>query len=125
MIKFTRRGDFSKLNSYLQKRISKDKRTVFDKYGQMGVNALKEATPKDTGKTSESWSYDVIVTDSRISITWSNSNFNNGVPIAVVLQYGHATGSGGWVEGIDYINPALRPVFDKILEKVRKETSEV
>lgn len=125
MIKFTRRGDFSKLNSYLQKRLSKDKRTKFDKYGQMGVNALREATPKDTGKTSESWSYDIIVTDSRISITWSNSNFNDGVPIAVVLQYGHVTGSGGWVEGIDYINPALRPVFDKILEKVRKETTEV
>ena len=125
MIKFTKRGDFSKLSSYLQKRLSNDKRTKFDKYGRMGVEALREATPKDTGRTSESWSYDIMADDSRISITWSNSNFNNGVPIAVVLQYGHATSSGGWVEGRDYINPALQPVFDKILEKLRKETSEV
>ena len=124
MVKFTQKGDFSKLNAYLQKQIKRQHTSLLDRYGKMGVDALRDATPKDTGKTSESWYYDTMVTDNRITITWSNSNFNNGVPIAVILQYGHATGNGGWVEGRDYINPAMRPVFDKIAQDLWKEITE-
>ena len=125
MIKFTQRGDFSKLNKYLQKQIKKDKWTILDRYGKIGVDALREATPKDTGLTSESWDYKYVVTDNRVTLSWQNSNFNKGVPIAVILQYGHATGNGGWVEGRDYINPAMQPIFDKIAQDLWKEMSEV
>jgi len=125
MIKFTQKGDFSKLNSYFQKTLQKIHASKLDYYGKLGVDALREATPKDTGKTSESWSYNYVISNGRIELSWSNSNFNKGVPIAVVLQYGHATGTGGWVEGIDYINPAMRPVFDKIAKDLWKEITEV
>lgn len=89
----------------------------------MGVEALAQATPVKTGKTASSWSYDLIKTNSGYELVFSNSNFNNGVPIAVILQYGHGTGTGGWVEGRDYINPALQPVFDKIAKTVWLEVT--
>lgn len=125
MIKFHQRGDFSKLNSYFQKLSRRKQFDMLDKYGRLGVEALKESTPKDTGKTSESWTYTTSITDKSISISWNNTNRVNGVPIAIILQYGHATGNGGWVEGRDYINPALRPVFDKMTEELWKEMTEV
>ena len=108
MVRFTQKGDFSKLSAYLQKQTKKQHTSVLDRYGKMGVDALANATPKDTGKTASSWYYDTMVTDNKITITWSNSNFNNGVPIAVILQYGHATGNGGWVEGRDYQRGSAR-----------------
>jgi len=116
MIKITHRGDFRKLNSYFQRQLQKRHISKLDSYGKRGVEALQKATPKDTGKTADSWRYDYRITDESISLTWYNDNYNNGVPIAIILQYGHATGTGGWVEGRDYINPAMQPIFDKIAE---------
>ena len=125
MIKFIQKGDFSKVRKYLEKQSCITKRTRLDYYGKLGVDALREATPKDTGLTSESWSYETMIADYGMRIAWSNSKFNKGVPMAVVLQYGHGTGTGGWVEGRDYINPAMRPIFDKIAEDLWKEMTKV
>lgn len=125
MIKFTQKGDFSKLESYLKKQAKHNKINILEQYGKMGVAALREATPVDTGKTASSWSYSIKQTSKSASITWSNSNVQNGVPIAIILQYGHATGNGGWVEGRDYINPAIKPIFDKMTEELWKEITEV
>ncbi len=125
MIEFSQKGDFSKLNSFLEKSKNLIKIGDLDKYGREGVQALREATPKDTGLTSESWSYDIIRTKNRVSITFTNSNIQNGVPIAVILQYGHGTGWGGYVQGRDYINPAIRPIFDKIADSAWKEVTKV
>lgn len=125
MIEFSQKGDFSKLNSFLEKSKNLIKIGDLDKYGREGVQALQEATPKDTGLTSESWSYDIKRTKNRVSITFTNSNIQNGVPIAVILQYGHGTGWGGYVQGRDYINPAIRPIFDKIADSAWKEVTKV
>ena len=95
-----------------------------DKYGNQGVAALSSATPVDTGLTAASWYYEIEQKPGSTVITFCNSNIQNGIPIAIILQYGHATGNGGWVQGRDYINPALRPVFDKIAEKAWKEVTE-
>lgn len=123
MIKFKQTGDFSKITSYLKKQKKHDKWSMLDKYGQLGVDALRGATPKDTGKTASSWYYTTEVTNDSVSITWNNRNVNNGVPIAIILQYGHGTGTGGWVEGRDYINPTMAPIFDQIAEALWKEIS--
>lgn len=125
MITFKQKGDFSKVSKYFEKQSKLGYPTLLDKYGKMGVDALAEATPKDTGKTASSWFYKTANSPTGVSITWSNSNFNKGVPIAVIIQYGHGTGTGGWVEGRDYINPAMRPIFDKIAEELWKEMTEV
>ena len=125
MIEFSQKGDFSKLNSFLEKSKNLIKIGDLDKYGREGVQALREATPKDTGLTSESWNYDIIRTKNRVSITFTNSNIQNGVPIAIILQYGHGTGWGGYVQGRDYINPAIRPIFDKIADEAWKEVTKV
>ena len=97
---------------------------VLRKYGQAGVEALAAATPKDTGETAASWSYEIVQTRNGYSIFWNNSNVNRGVNIALILQYGHGTGTGGYVRGIDYINPAIRPVFDEIANAAWKEVTE-
>ena len=94
-----------------------------NRYGREGVRALSAATPVDSGETASSWSYDIIREDGRTSIVFSNSNIQNGVPIAIILQYGHATRNGGWIEGRDYINPAIQPIFDKIVEDAWKEVT--
>lgn len=94
---------------------------ILDKYGKMGVSALASATPADTGRTADCWEYEVVTQQGRATIHWSNSNQNKGVYIAVILQYGHGTGTGGYVQGIDYINPAIRPVFDRIIEEAWAE----
>ena len=95
-----------------------------DKYGKEGVAALSAATPIDTGKTANSWSYKINRQNGSVSIDFYNSNFSNGVPIAIILQYGHATNNGGWVQGRDYINPAIQPIFDKIAKNAWKEVTE-
>lgn len=116
-----RSGSFTKTTKYFD-RISKALQNAnFSQYGEAGVQALREATPKDTGKTSESWSYSIRKSNDSVSITWSNSNVNNGVNIAVILQYGHGTKSGGYVRGIDYINPAMRPIFEKLAKEAWEE----
>ena len=126
MITFKQKGDFSKITKYLKKESKNSHyRSILEKYGDMGVAALKNATPVETGKTAASWYYSIEYTSSGIRLVWSNSNFNKGVPIAIILQYGHGTGTGGWVEGRDYINPALRPIFDDLAEELWKETTEV
>lgn len=121
MITFKHKGDFEKTTKFLRRAKSLNIKSVLEKYGKVGVNALKEATPKDTGKTSESWTYNVTVTKTLCRIDWRNTNIVDGVPIALILQYGHATRNGGYVEGIDYINPTMKPIFEDILNKVWKE----
>lgn len=96
---------------------------ILDKYGKEGVEALRSTTPKDTGLTADSWYYDIDVEKDKITITWNNSNVNDGVPIAVLIQYGHGTGTGGYVQGVDYINPAMHPIFKDIADSAWKEVS--
>lgn len=123
MIEFKVNGSFNKTFSFLR-RCKKLKLADLDKFGQMGVEALRNATPKDTGLTADSWYYDVVYENGTISIQWLNSNVVNGwCNVAVILQYGHATGTGGYVEGIDYINPALKPIFDKIAKDAWEEVN--
>ena len=114
MIGFRTKGDFSKTTNYLKKLKARRIREVAERYAKRGVEALAAATPKDTGLTAQSWYYKVAQNDNTLSISFCNSNIQNGVPIAIILQYGHATGNGGWVEGRDYINPAIQPIFDEI-----------
>lgn len=125
MIKIRQKGDFSKVTTYLIKAKKGIRLRDLDKYGKQGVAALSSATPVDTGLTASSWHYRIERSGSTISITFLNSNVQNGVPIAVILQYGHGTGTGGWVQGRDYINPALRPIFDKIADDAWKEVTKL
>ena len=120
-ISFTSKGDFSKTIKFLNKVKNVKINDILSKYGKIGVNALSQATPKDSGVTSRSWNYKVEVNDNNASIVWYNTNVVKGVNIAVILQYGHGTRNGGWVEGRDYINPAMKPTFDKIADQVWKE----
>jgi hypothetical protein len=114
VIIFRQKGDWKKSRKFLKRCSDLDLDDVLNLYGQEGVDALAKATPKDTGKTAASWSYEVTKGRESIVITWKNSNIVDGVPIAVILQYGHGTRNGGYVEGVDYINPAMRPVFERI-----------
>lgn len=114
MIKISSKGDFSKTFKFLNKMSKWDPSKILDKYAKMGVDALAAATPVDSGETANSWSYEIKTTKQGATIYWTNHNTNKGVNIAVILQYGHGTGTGGYVNGIDYINPSLKPIFDKI-----------
>ena len=121
MITFTQKGDFSKLDGFMNRLKGLSKNSDLDRYGQRGVDALSAATPYDTGNTAGSWYYKINRENGILSLEFCNSNVNKGVPIAIVLQYGHGTGTGGWVEGRDYINPAIQPVFDEMLNELWKE----
>lgn len=121
--KITIQGDYSKTNKFLNKLKSFQIRKVLDKYGQKGVDALASATPIKTGLTSRSWIYSIESNGETHTIYWTNTNENRGVNIALILQYGHGTGRGGYVSGRDYINPAIQPVFDAIVEEAWKELS--
>ena len=121
MISFRQKGNFSKLDRYLEKVREAAKLGVLDKYGRAGVAALSSATPVDSGATASSWYYKIENNGGSITIAFCNSNINDGVPIAVILQYGHGTRNGGYVQGRDYINPAIRPGFDEIAESAWKE----
>lgn len=120
-ISFKHRGDFSKTEKFLKKVGVSNEFMLLAKYGQRGVAALASATPVDTGKTAASWSYNIVKENGRIKLTFNNDNIQNGVNIAVILQYGHGTRNGGYVVGRDYINPAIRPVFDELLKEMWKE----
>ena len=124
MISFRSKGDFSKATRYFEQ-LSKisNLEQVLSKYGQMGVSALASATPTDPGLTASSWYYEIEHQNGGVSLSFKNSNINKGVNIAVILQYGHGTGTGGWVAGRDYINPAIQPVFDKIAEDAWREVT--
>ena len=123
MISFRQKGDFSKLTNYFEKVKEAARLSILDKYGREGVAALASATPVESGKTADSWYYEVKRQNGSATISFYNSNVNEGVPIAIILQYGHGTGTGGWVEGRDYINPAIQPVFDKIVNNAWKEVT--
>lgn len=114
MISFRQQGDFSKLTRFLEKAKEAVHFGNLDKYGREGVAALASATPVDSGQTAQSWSYEIVNRRGSITIRFKNSNIQNGVPIAIILQYGHGTRNGGWVQGRDYINPVIQPIFDKI-----------
>ena len=124
-ISFKQKGDFSKLNRYLVHAKKAVKVQDLDRFGKEGVAALAAATPVDTGLTASSWYYEIKHKDGSVTISFNNSNIQNGVPIAIILQYGHATGNGGWVEGRDYINPTIQPLFDKIAEQAWKEVTKL
>lgn len=123
MISFRQKGDFSKTARYLERLKKSVRAEILEKYGREGVNALSSATPVDSGLTAASWYYKIEDAKDSISIQFLNSNQNDGVLIAIILQYGHGTGTGGWVQGRDYINHALQPIFDKLSEEVWKEVS--
>ena len=125
MISFRQKGDFSKLTKYLEKVKEAARIGILNKYGQEGVRALSSATPVDSGKTASSWYYKVENKNGSATISFHNSNINDGVPIAIILQYGHGTGTGGWVKGRDYINPAIQPLFDKIVEEAWREVTKL
>ena len=121
MITFKHRGSFKNTERFLNYVKGRKYLNALDKWGQYGVEALSAATPVDTGKTAASWTYEITQTDAQTTITWLNTNVNQGVNIAIILQYGHGTGTGGYVQGRDYINPAMKPAFDAIAEGVWQE----
>lgn len=123
MIRFRQKGDFSKLMRFMERAKNAVHLGDLDKYGREGVAALASATPFETGLTANSWYYEIDRKNGSVSIQFFNSNVQNGIPIAIIIQYGHATGTGGWVEGRDYINPAVRPVFDRIASNAWKEVT--
>ena len=125
MITFRQKGDFSKLTRFLERAKESIKLGDLDKYGRDGVAALSSATPIDTGKTAGSWYYKIENKNGSASINFYNSNIQNGVPIAIILQYGHVTRNGGWVQGRDYINPAIQPIFDKIANDAWREVTKL
>ena len=125
MISFRQKGNFHKLTNYLEKAKESIKLGNLDKYGREGVMALSANTPVDSGLTANSWYYIIENKKGSVSITFCNSNISEGVPIAIILQYGHGTGTGGWVQGRDYINPAIRPIFDRIADEAWKEVTKL
>lgn len=120
MISFENTGSFGKTESFLARMTQDDIRRRLEAGGKMGVQALSAATPIDSGQTASSWSYEISGSRGELSITWTNSHVEDGVPIAIILQYGHGTGTGGYVQGRDYINPAMKPIFDRIADDVWK-----
>lgn len=125
MVRFSQSGDFSKLTRFLERAKECIKIGDLDKYGREGVDALASATPIDSGNTANSWYYKIENRNGSASINFYNSNINEGVPIAIILQYGHGTRNGGWVQGRDYINPAIQPIFDKIADSAWREVTKL
>lgn len=125
MIRFRHKGDFSKTTRFLERAKEAVHLGDLDKYGREGVAALASATPVDSGTTANSWYYEIAHSKGSVTITFSNSHVNKGVPIAIILQYGHGTGTGGWVRGRDYINPAIQPIFDKIADEAWREVTKL
>ena len=123
MIEIKTTGSFDNTTRFLKKMKNFDFDKILNEYGRLGVEELKKATPKRTGNTANSWSYSIEKERGKVSVIWSNSNVDNGVNIAVIIQYGHGTRTGGYVEGIDYINPAMRPVFEKMAQEVWMEVT--
>lgn len=123
MISFARTTDFKKADSFFEKLLEKANFGELDKYGRMGVKALSDATPVDTGLLADSWDYEITRENGITRLTWTNDDIEGGYNVAILLQYGHGTKDGGYVEGIDFINPALRPVFEEIAEGAWKEVT--
>ena len=125
MITFRQKGDFSKSMRFLERAKNVVRLGELDKYGRAGVAALASATPIDSGETANSWYYEIVRKAGSVAIEFHNSNIQNGVPIAIILQYGHGTGTGGWVQGRDYINPAIQPIFDNIANDAWREVTKL
>ena len=125
MIRCRSKGDFKKADKYFRNLIKASRVEILEKYGNKGVAALSSATPVESGLTASSWSYRIERSGSRVAIYFTNSNINKGVNIAIILQYGHGTGTGGWVEGRDYINPAIQPIFDELAEAAWREVTKL
>lgn len=123
MITFRHKGDFTRTTRFLERAKHVVRLADLDRFGREGVAALASATPEDTGLTASSWYYEITYSKSGAKIAFYNSNIQNGVPIAIILQYGHGTGTGGWVEGRDYINPAIQPIFDRIVDEAWREVT--
>lgn len=125
MITISSKGDWSKTTRFLKRASNLDVYSLLDKYGRQGVEALRSATPKKTGLTAASWRYDIEESKWGYTIQWSNTNINEGSNIALLIQLGHGTGTGGYVRGRDYINPALLPIFDAMADSVSKEVTDL
>ena len=125
MIRFRQKGDFSKTTRFLERAKKAVRLEDLEKYGREGVAALASATPVDSGLTASSWYYEISQANGSVKITFLNSNVNKGVVIAVILQYGHGTRNGGWVQGTDYINPAIQPIFNKIADEAWREVTKL
>lgn len=125
MIYFNQKGDFSNVLKYLNGLKGRRYREILEKYAKEGVEALRSNTPVDSGVTAESWGYEIVTTKKGFSIIWTNSKVVDSVPVVILLQYGHATRSGSFVEGRDFINPAMKPIFDRIAESLWKEVANV
>ena len=123
MIKFVHKGNFKNTEALFKRSKNMSIEDILSRYGEIGVKALASATPKESGETAKSWSYEIVKSKNGYRIYWRNSNVNKGIPIAVLIQYGHATGTGGYVEGRDFINPAIKPVFDDIADSAWKEVT--
>jgi hypothetical protein len=120
MITITQKGSFNNTEKYLAKMKSAEQFATLSKYGSLGVNALSNATPVESGETAQSWYYTIVQRKGYYSIRWHNRHIEDGIPIAVILQYGHGTRNGGYVQGRDYIMPAIRPIFDQIAAEADK-----
>lgn len=125
MISVSNTCNFEKTIKHLNRMREITKRNIFDKYGKLGVTALASATPVASGKTAASWTYEIQNKGSRTDLIWKNSNINKGVNIAIILQYGHATRNGRYVQGIDYINPVIKPIFEKMAKELEREVAKI
>lgn len=123
MITIRHKGNLSKTTQFLERAKHAVRLADLDRYGREGVAALASATPTESGLTASSWYYEIVYGKSGAKIVFKNSNIQNGVPIAIILQYGHGTGTGGWVEGRDYINPAIQPIFDRLVDEAWREVN--
>ena len=124
MIKIIQEGDFSKTMRFFNRVLRKNYRNIIADYANRGIEALQKATPEDSGKTADSWNYEIIDGDGMTTLYFTNSNTQNGVNVAVLLIYGHGTRNGGYVVGIDFVTPALRPIFQELADKIWKEATE-
>ena len=123
MIEFRSKGDFKKVNSFFERLLELGNLGFLDKYGRMGVEALQNFTPVDTGLLASSWRYDIEREKGSVRLVWYNSDIEGGYNVALLVQYGHGTRNGGWVEGVDFINPAMAPIFQNILQEITKEVN--
>lgn len=123
MITVSSPGSFQKTEKFLSQMSKGDFFNFLEHYGAVGVDALSSATPVESGLTAHSWTYEVVKKPGQYSIVWHNTNVNDGLPIAILIQYGHGTGTGGWVEGRDYINPAIRPIFDQMADELWRQVT--
>lgn len=124
LIKIKHKGNFNKTEKFFNRVLKREYLNVLDRYGQMGVDVLRSVTPSDSGRTAESWNFGIEEGNGSVTIYWSNSNENDGVNIAILLLYGHGLQNGGYVEGFDFVNPAMRPIFEKMADECWKEVTE-